>query len=132
MALELTKTLRDKAIESKSQLLTLDSFISAAVVHSLIGNWSGGLEFLEAIYPALRHVGDEPRRARLCAQMGRFLAWAERYDEAEHYLADGLKVADQLKLGLIAAELHAAWGYLELDRRKAKRALHPGAREGRT
>ena len=39
------------------------------------------------------------------------------------YLADGLKVADQLQLGLIAAELHAAWGYLELDGRKAAEAV---------
>jgi hypothetical protein len=64
----------------------------------------------------LIRLGDEPRRARLCAQLGRFLAWAERYDEAENYLRDGMAIATQLKLGLVQAELNAAWGYLELDR----------------
>ena len=123
MALEIVKSFRHQAIEARHPLAILEAFLSAATVHALMGNWSGGLEWLEQGYPRLERYGDEPRRARLCARLGRFLAWAERYDEAERYLEDGVAVAGQLKQGLVLAELHAAWGYLELDRGRPAEAV---------
>jgi tetratricopeptide (TPR) repeat protein len=123
MAIELVKVFRSEAIKAQHPLAILETFISAATVHMLTGNWSGGLEWLEQGYPVLQRYGDEPRRARLCAHLARFLAWAERYDEAERFIKDGAAVAEQLKLGLVLAELHAAWGYLELDRGKPADAV---------
>jgi tetratricopeptide (TPR) repeat protein len=123
MATELVKRFRHEAVEARHSLAILETFISAATVHALIGNWSGGLEWLEWAYPILQRFGDEPRRARLCARLGHFLAWAERYEEAERFLRDGVEVAERLKQGLVLAELHAAWGYLELDRRRPAEAV---------
>lgn len=122
-ALEMIKLYRTEFTNRRAPLLMLDAYISAATVHAMIGNWSGGLEHLDAIEPTFRHIGDEPRRARLCAQRGRFLAWAEKYEEAERHLTEGLRVAQRLQLGLVSAEIHAAWGYLELDRKRPNEAL---------
>ena len=116
VALELVKSYRTIAVEHHHHLAIFEAFLSGAVVHTMMGNWSGGLEWLEGAYPTLKQYGDEPRRARLCAELGRFLAWAERYDDAERYLDEGLAIAHQLKLGLLMAHLHAARGYFELDR----------------
>ena len=132
IAIELVKRFRQAAVEEHHALAMHEAFISGATVHALTGNWSGGLEWLEAAYPRLIRFGDEPRRARLCAQLGRFLAWAERYDEAEQYLREGEAITAQLKLGLVQAELNAASGYLELDRGNAVDAVGYLQRAART
>jgi tetratricopeptide (TPR) repeat protein len=122
-AMELVKRFRQAAVEGQHELAMQEAFISGATVHALVGNWSAGLEWLEAAYPRLIRFGDEPRRARLCAHLGRFLAWMERYDEAEKFLREGAAITAHLKLGLIQAELHSAWGYLEMDRGNAAEAV---------
>jgi tetratricopeptide (TPR) repeat protein len=122
-ATAIMKRFRDAALAEGHPLAMAENIISAATVHTLIGNWSLGLEWLELYYPIAKRNGDEPRRARICAHLGRFLAWAERYDEGECILREGIAIAEKLRIGLVLAELHAAWGYLELDRGRGAEAI---------
>jgi tetratricopeptide (TPR) repeat protein len=106
----------------------LDSMLSLAPVHALLGDVAGGLELSRAAFDLAAEAGDEPRRARACAHLGRFLAWDGRHDEAEARLEDGFAVARRLGLAVLEAYLAVAYGRLELRRdraEEAKRYLSP-------
>jgi SIR2-like domain len=108
-----------------------DAIDACTRIYDMIGRWDDGLVILVESAPLVRWNGDEPRRARFNALLGRYLARAGYHEQAETTIKDGLLVAERLGLTAVAAENRAALGFLELQRGRYPAALeHLHAAEG--
>jgi hypothetical protein len=105
-----------EALKEGFSMYIMDGVLALGLVAAQTGQWKALIEWCEAVYPYVRRVGDEPRRARLCAVLGRALAFKQRDDEAERYLAEGTRIGERLRLGLVLAAVRAAAGYFEWER----------------
>ena len=124
-ALEAADGFIQEAVSERYCLPILDAAISFGIVCSLTGQWTAMLNSLEGLYPYARRVGDEPRRARLSALLGRALAFKARDAEAQRMLAEAEKIGERLRLGLVLAEARAAIGSFEFGRGNLAAALPP-------
>ena len=106
----------NEALKEGFSMYIMDGVLALGLVAAQTGQWKALIEWCEAVYPYVRRVGDEPRRARLCAVLGRALAFKQRDDEAERYLAEGTRIGERLRLGLVLAAVRAAAGYFEWER----------------
>jgi hypothetical protein len=111
------------ANEAGSLRTIADAAIAAGTIYDVLGDYTGALECLELGYDLTEMFGDEPRRARLCAYLGRFLGYQRRFEEAEGRLAEGEGIAARLDLASTAAALQAARGSLLLDRNEPEAAM---------
>jgi tetratricopeptide (TPR) repeat protein len=100
-----------------------DAVDALARICDMTGRWDAGLTTLVESAPLVRWNGDEPRRARFNALLGRYLARAGYHQEAETTIGDGLAVAERLGLTAVAAENRAALGFLDLRRGRYPAAL---------
>jgi len=124
-ALEAADGFIQEAVSERYGLPILDAAISFGIVCMLTGQWTAMVNSLEGLYPYARRVGDEPRRARISALLGRALAFKSRDAEAQQMLAEAEKIGERLRLGLVLAEARAAIGFLEFQRGNLAAALPP-------
>jgi len=115
-ALKAAEDFAREALKEGYSMYIMDGVLALGLVCAQTGQWTALLEWLEGVYPYVKRVGDEPRRARFCALLGRALAFKQRDEEAERYLTDGIRIGERLQLGLVLAEARAAAGYFEWER----------------
>ncbi len=121
--LDLIEPVLSAMLEQKAGLQYADACSITADICELTGAWSTGLDYLERAYPIIEAYGDDPRRARLCTQFARMLAFKERYDEALARADEGLRIAERLSLQTIHADALAAHGLIALSRNQYDVAL---------
>jgi SIR2-like domain len=114
---------RESARQKKNASVFADAGRTLAIIAEIFMNYDRGLELLEPAYQATRYIGDEPRRARVCAEQVRFLAKAHRFSEAHQKLAEGYAIADRLGLEIVRLELRSAEGCLRVEEQKPAEAL---------
>jgi tetratricopeptide (TPR) repeat protein len=111
------------ALDTEPRAATrLDCMLSLASVHGVLGEVAEGLDLCRSAFDLAAEVGDEPRRARACAHLGRFLAADDSHEEAEACLEDGFAVARRLGLAVLEAYVAVAYGRLELWRDRPEEA----------
>lgn len=113
----------DAAIEAKDQLMFIDSAIAGGVIWSMAGMWTQGLEYLETAREVAITLGQEPRRAKLCIHLTRFLAWKQQFDDALQRYQEGLTIAKKLGMESIQMELQIAAGYALVQQNQATEAI---------
>jgi hypothetical protein len=99
-------------IEKADALTASDAYVECAHVYQLLREHELGLQAASASYALAKDVGDLRATARACAWEARFLAAAERFEEAASRLAEGEEAAEQLKHVLLRTEIEASRGYV--------------------
>jgi hypothetical protein len=122
-ALDFTEQMLSSAIEHEHRVAYVDAALVGGLVWSLAGVWSGGLPYLEFARQFAIQVGQEPRRARLCAHLVRFLAWQQRWEAAEEHYAEGVRIADRLGMEATYWELICARGCALTNQQRPAEAL---------
>jgi tetratricopeptide (TPR) repeat protein len=117
------RAIRKVAAERGAVIPFLDACRHLAIVYEILSQLTDALEWLEAAHQRARRIGDEPRRARLCAELARFLAYKQRYEEAHERLREGAAIAGRLHLGAAQAELWAAEGCVLKEQGRGPDAL---------
>jgi hypothetical protein len=100
-----------------------DAAHTAGTIYDILGDYTLGLNLLGQGYDLTRHIGDDPRRARVCANLVRFLRYKKRFAEAEGRFIDGEKIAKRLDLPHTRAAIRAAYGSVLLNRNEPGAAL---------
>lgn len=114
---------RDAAIEQRAVGRMIDACLALAVVYEILMQYADALDWLEHAYALAVKLGDEPRRARLCAELSRFLAMRTRHDEADRRVREGLAVAERLGLRSTRLQLLSARGSALVEQRRTGEAL---------
>ena len=120
---EMIRAARQQAIDQRSVATFIDACAALAVVYEILMQYADALDWLEHAYRLTRSWGDEPRRARVCAELARFYAVKQRYDEAHERVAEGLVIADRLSLGDTRLRLLSAQGSVLVEQRRTAEAL---------
>lgn len=113
------------ATENKNPAMFVRGALAVGLIYSIIGAWTDGLKILEFAHKNVIKLGDEPRRARLCSHLVRFLSWKERPKDAENRYVEGLRIAERLGMVKTQWELEIAWGYALTKQGRARDALLP-------
>lgn len=99
-----------RALAAGSGLVLCDVAIACAAVYDIVQLFGPPIEQFRRCRAIAASLGDEPRRAALCALLARFLTYAGRFDEADACLAEADAVADRLDLGAVRRAARAARG----------------------
>jgi tetratricopeptide (TPR) repeat protein len=105
---ERLRSVRKEAADRGAILPFIDTCRTLAIVYEILMKYSDGLEWVELAYKYARRVGDEPRRARVCAELARFLAPKRQFQEAHERLREGNTIAQRLDLRVARMELWSA------------------------
>ena len=119
---ERLRSIRRQAQDRGAILPFVDTCRTLAIVYEILMKYSDGLEWLELAHKYSRRIGDEPRRARVCAELARFLAAKERVQEAHDRLREGNTIAQRLDLRLARMELWSAEASVLVEERRGVEA----------
>lgn len=117
------RSVRSQAIERHALVPFIDACRTLAIVYDMLMQYGDGLEWLELAHTQARRVGDEPRRASVCAELARFLAMKQRFDEAHARLDEGTTIAERLQLRITRMELASAEVSLLVEEREGAKAI---------
>lgn len=120
---EMISEIVDEALEKNYLVFFIDAAIAGGLVWSIAGVWSDGLKYLESARELAIRFGMEPRRARLCAHLVRFLTWKNRFGEAAARYEEGMHIAERLGMESTQWELRLAWGYALTEQRRGAEAV---------
>lgn len=95
---ERLRGVRGEALKRGAVMPFVDACRTLAMVYDILMRYGDGLEWLELAHKYARQIGDEPRRARVCAEMARFLAMKRRFEDAHEQLEEGQEIAERLDL----------------------------------
>ncbi len=114
---------RQQAIDGRQLGPLIDACTALGIVYEIRMQYADGLEWLEIAHRYAVTFGDEPRRARLCAELARFLSMKQRHDEAHERVQEGLVIADRLALDITRLHLLSAQGSVLIEEGRAEEAL---------
>jgi hypothetical protein len=114
---------RQQSIDGRQLGPLIDACTALGIVYEILMQYADGLEWLEIAHRYAATLGDEPRRARLCAELARFLSMKQRYDEAHERVREGLAIADRLDLDITRLHLRSAEGSVLIEERRTEQAL---------
>lgn len=114
-AMELADAVADQALAGNATLELCDVAIAGAVIADIVQIFGPTIEQLHRCLNIAKELGDEPRRAMLCAQLGRFLIYRKRFDEAARFLVEADSIARRLALQSVLLASQAARGLWLLD-----------------
>jgi hypothetical protein len=117
------RTARNQARKAGRITEFIDACRTLGIVYEILMQYADGLDWLEQAYREARRFGDEPRRARLCVELARFLSTKRRMDEAHERLNEGYRVAENLNLDITRLELLSAEGCVLVEERRVDEAL---------
>jgi len=120
---QLIRAARTQAWERQMPLVFVDACRSLGIVYEVLMKYADGLDWLERAHALACALGDEPRRARLCGELGRFLGEKQRFVEAHERLQEGYAIADKLALDVTRLELLSAEGSVLSDERRGPEAV---------
>ena len=105
---ERLRSVRKRAQDLGAILPFVDACRTLAIVYEILMKYSDGLEWLDLALKYARRIGDEPRRARVCAELARFLAAKHQFEESHQRLREGNTIAQRLDLRAAQMELWSA------------------------
>ena len=114
---------RQQSIDQRAIGTFIDACAALGVVYEILMQYADALDWLEKGHHLASQLGDEPRRARLCAELARFLSMKERHDEAQERVDEGLTITDRLNLQTTRLELLSAQGSVLIQQRRTAEAL---------
>jgi tetratricopeptide (TPR) repeat protein len=119
---EMIRAARQASIDQRHVPTFIDACTALAVVYEILMQYADALDWLEHAHGLTKSWGDEPRRARVCAELARFYATKERYDEAHGRVHEGLAIADRLNLDDTRLRLLSAQGSVLVEQRRTAQA----------
>jgi tetratricopeptide (TPR) repeat protein len=122
-AAERIRAVRDYASKVPKPYLFVDACCALAVVYEQLQQFSDSMEWLEAANRIVKLTGDEPRRARVMAELSRFYGWKQRFDEAYQCLEEGYAICDRLQIHAIRLHLLASEGSILVLQNQGEKAL---------
>jgi hypothetical protein len=109
-AMGLLRVVTEDAIKREAWLDLCDIAIDSAVIYDIVQIFSPAALQLEALLEKAIALGDEPRRALLCAHLGRFLTYMQASPKADAMLNDAEQIAERLGLEKVRLTARAARG----------------------
>ncbi len=109
-AIDLAAEVDDAAITKGAKADRCDIAIFSATIWDIVRIFKLSSEHLVRCVDLAREIGDEPRRAALCAHAARFLINAGEEVEADRFLRDAEDVANRLELGAVLLQVRAVRG----------------------
>ena len=109
-AIGLAAAVTDEALTRNATLELCDVAIASAVVYDVEQKFGPPVAQFKDCLRIAKELGDEPRRAMLCALLGRFLTSGGHFDEADEFLAEADRVARRLDLRSVLLASQAARG----------------------
>jgi tetratricopeptide (TPR) repeat protein len=119
---ERLRSVRKRARDLGAILPFVDACRTLAIVYEILMKYSDGLEWLELAHKYARRIGDEPRRARVCAELARFLAAKQQFEKAHERLHEGNTIAQRLDLRIARMELWSAEASVLVEERRGVEA----------
>lgn len=89
-----------------------DVAIACCTLYDIVQSFQGAISHLRPCEASARRLGDEPRRAILCANLGRFHTYAGEFAEADQALLEAETIIARLDLrgaGMTATAARALW-----------------------
>jgi tetratricopeptide (TPR) repeat protein len=120
---ESIRSARRQSIEQRSAATSIDACTALGVVYEILMQYADALDWLEQAHRLSKSWGDEPRRARVCAELARFYSATGRHDEAHERVLEGLVIADRLSLDDVRLRLFSAQGSVLVEQRRTAEAL---------
>ena len=120
---EMIRAARRQAGDHGEVATFIDACAALGVVYEILMHYADGLDWLERAHSSTKSWGDEPRRARVCAELARFYSTKQRFDEAHERVAEGLAIADRLSLVDTRLRLLSARGCVLVEQRRTAEAL---------
>jgi len=120
---ERLRHIRNAAQEAGFPLPFVDSCRTLAMVYEILMHYADALDWLERAYAVARSAGDEPRRARICAELARFFAMKGRFGEAHEKLVEAQAIVDRLEIRIARFDVWAAEGSVLVEERRPSEAL---------
>ena len=100
----------DGAVRPQAWLELCDIAIASVVVYDIVQYFTAPAEQLRLLATQAAALGDEPRRAMLCAHLGRLLTYTGHFDEADASLQEAEVIARRLDLSKPLVATRAARG----------------------
>ncbi len=119
---ERLRSVRKRAQDIGALLPFVDTCRTLAIVYEILMKYSDGLDWLECAHKYARRIGDEPRRARVCAELARFLAAKQQFEKSHERLQEGNTIAQRLDLRLARMELWSAEASVLVEERRGVEA----------
>lgn len=116
-AIALAATVTKEALRRKAWLDLCDVAIASVVIYDIVQFFRGPIEQLRRCLRIARKLGDEPRRAMLCAHLGRVLTYAGHFEQADEFINEGTRLAERLGLQPVFLAAQAARGLRLADSR---------------
>jgi hypothetical protein len=109
-AIGLIDSITQEVLTRNAPLEQCDVALATAAVADIVQVFSRAAEQLRHCLDLAKAVGDEPRRAALCVQLGRFLIYLKRYEEADATIVEAEKIGERLALRPVLLQAYAAKG----------------------
>jgi len=109
-ALAVSGAVLDEVLTHQDPIGTCDVAIASVAVYDLVQMFRAPIELLRMCLGIATETGDEPRRAIICACLGRLLTYSGDYEEANRCLSDAETVARRLDLPNVDLHARAARG----------------------
>jgi len=111
-AIHLAGTVTDEAIRREAWLELCDVAVASVALYDIVSVYTAGAEQLRLCIERATALGDEPRRALLCAHRGRLLTYGRRFAEADIELKEAETIAARLDMywaSLVARAARGLW-----------------------
>lgn len=109
----------DDALSRHAKLELCDIAIASVAIYDIIRLLDPAAAQLRGCVEIAKELGDEPRRAMLCAHLGRFLSYGGHFDEADKLIAESEAIATRLDLNTALLASRAARGRWLVDSGKS-------------
>src|SRR5262249_44040830 len=109
-AMGLLSDVTGEAIKRKAWLELCDIAIDSVVIYDIVQFYTLGARQLESLLEKAVALGDEPRRAMLCAQLGRLLTYTREFARALAMLDEAEQIAGRLGLKRVQLTARSARG----------------------
>jgi hypothetical protein len=111
-AMGLLNVVTDEAIKREAWLELCDIAVHSVVIYDIVQFFTAGARQIEALLEKAVALGDEPRRAMLCAHLGRLLTYTQEFPKADAMLKEAEQIAERLgqeKVRLTARAARGVW-----------------------
>ena len=109
-AIELAGTVTDEALARNNTLDLCDVAIASVAIYDIVRLFDPAAVQLRHCVEIAKELGDEMRRAILCAHLGRFLTYGGHFNEAHEFLDEAERIGRRLALQPVLLASQAARG----------------------
>lgn len=109
-AISLSATVTEDAITGNEKLQFCDIAIASVPIYDMVRVFDPVSLQLQRCLDITRELGDEPRRAMICAHLGRFLTYGGHFDKADDFINEADRIGQRLDLQDVILASQAARG----------------------